>query len=312
MRVIRGVDKKLRRPLCLAVGVFDGVHVGHREVIGRAVKMAAGGNLVPAVLTFDPHPDAVLSSQGAPPLLTTAEEKVALLRNLGVELTILARFDRELADIPAAKFVEEVLVGRLRARCVVVGENWRFGAGGRGGPELLRRMAGGSGFRVTVVPRVLAGGRKVSSTRIRELLAAGRLKQATKLLGRSYGLLGRVVRGEGVGRKLGFPTANLDLSGEKLIPADGVYACRSGQRLLRNAVAYIGRRPTFGEGRERRVEVHLLDRDGRVDLWGRVLRTELVERLRGDRRFSSERALVEQMVRDCWRARVVLDSLQSR
>jgi len=163
-----------------------------------------------------------------------------------------------------------------------------------------------------VVPRVLAGGRKVSSTRIRDLLAAGRLKQATKLLGRSYGLLGRVVRGEGAGRKLGSLTANLDLSGEKLIPADGVYACRSGQRLLRNAVAYIGRRPTFGGGRERRVEVHLLDRDGRVDLWGRVLRTELVERLRGDRRFSSERALVEQMVRDCRRARVVLDSLQSR
>jgi len=310
VRVIRGVDKKLRRPLCLAVGVFDGVHVGHREVIGRAVKMCAGGDLVPAVLTFDPHPDAVLNPQGAQPLLTTTEEKVALLRDLGVELTILARFDRRLADIPAETFVEEMLVGHLRAECVVVGENWRFGAGGRGTPALLRRMADDSGFRVTVVPRVVAGGRKVSSTRIRELLAEGRLKQASELLGRNYGLLGRVVRGEGVGVKLGFPTANLDLSEGKLIPADGVYACRSGQRLLRNAVTYIGRRPTFGGGGERRVEVHLLDQGGRLDLQGRVLRTELVERLRGDRRFSSERALVGQMVRDCRRARVVLDSLQ--
>jgi len=310
VRVIRGVDKKLRRPLYLAVGVFDGVHVGHREVIGRAVKMSAGGDLVPAVLTFDPHPDVVLNPQGAQPLLTTTEEKVALLRDLGVELTILARFDRKLADIPAETFVEEVLAGHLRAQCVVVGENWRFGAGGRGTPALLRRMADDSGFRVTVVPRVLAGGRKVSSTRIRELLAAGRLKQANELLGRNYGILGRVVRGEGVGVKLGFPTANLDLSEGKLIPADGVYACRSGQRLLRNAVAYIGRRPTFGGGGERRVEVHLLDPGRRLDLQGRVLRTELVERLRGDRRFSSERALVGQMVRDCRRARVVLDSLQ--
>lgn len=310
MRVIRGVDKRLRRPLCLAVGVFDGVHLGHREVIGRAVKMAAGGDLVPAVLTFDPHPDVVLNPQGAQPLLTTTEEKVALLRELGVELTVLARFDRKLAAIPAERFVEEVLVGRLRARCVVVGENWRFGAGGRGTPALLRRMAQDSGFGVTVVPRVLAGGRKVSSTRIRELLTAGRLRHAGELLGRSYGLLGRVVRGEGVGSKLGFPTANLELSGDKLIPADGVYACRSGQRLLRNAVAYIGRRPTFGAKGERRVEVHLLDHDGRLDLRGRAVRTELVERLREDKRFPSQQALVEQMERDCRRARVILNSLQ--
>jgi len=310
VRVTRGVDKKLRRPLCLAVGVFDGVHVGHREVIGAAVKMAAGGDLVPAVLTFEPHPDAVLNPQGAPPLLTTTEEKVALLRDLGVELTVLARFDRKLADVPAETFVEDVLVARLRARCIVVGENWRFGAGGRGTPGLLRRMAKASGFQVTVVPRVCARNRKVSSTHIRDLLAAGQVKRAGELLGRCYGLLGRVVLGDGVGRRLGFPTANLEMSAEKLIPADGVYACRSGQRLLRNAVAYIGRRPTFAGGGERRVEVHLLDHDGRTDLHGRCLRSELVERLRGDRRFSSERALVGQMARDCRRARVVLDSLQ--
>jgi len=310
VRVIRGVERKLRRPLCLAVGVFDGVHVGHREVIGTAVRTAAGKEMVPAVLTFEPHPDAVLNPRGAPPLLTTSEEKVALLRGLGVEVTVLARFERRLADMPAEEFVEDVLVDHLRARCVVVGENWRFGAGGRGTPELLRRMRERVGFRVTVVPGVLVRNRKVSSTRIRELLAAGEAKRAGELLGRSYGLLGRVVRGEGVGRRLGFPTANLEVSPEKLIPADGIYACRSGQRRLRNAVAYIGRRPTFGERGERRVEVHVLDYDGGVELHGRRMRAELVERLREDRRFGSEGALVEQMMRDCRRARAVLDSLQ--
>lgn len=309
MRVLRGLGKRLRRPLCLALGVFDGVHLGHRRVIQAAVSRARGRPLLPGVLTFDPHPDAVISAAGAPRLLTTTEEKLSLLRELGVEVAVVARFSRRLADMPAERFVEEVLVNQLQARCVVVGENWRFGRGGEGTPELLRTLGAALRFRVSMVPPVSVKRGKVSSTRIRELLLRGRLEAANELLGRPYGLAGRVVGGEGRGRHLGFPTANLDVPPAKLIPADGLYACFAGLRKMRPAMAYIGARPTFGEGADRRVEIHLLERPGHRDLHGRLLRAELIARLRGDRRFASSEGLVAQMKRDRVRTRALLACL---
>ncbi len=309
MRVLYGLERRMRRPLCLALGVFDGVHLGHQAVVSAAVRIAKRRGLVPAVLTFEPHPDAVIKPTGPPLLLTTTEEKLALLRGLGAELSIVARFDQALAGMPAERFVEEALVNRLRARCVVVGEKWRFGAGGRGTPRLLQKLEHLLGFGVTMVPSVATNGKKVSSTRIRELLMRGRVAEANELLGRPYGLSGRVVPGDGMGGKLGFPTANLDVPGTKLVPGDGVYASRAGQRKLRPAVAYIGSRPTFGDSEDRRVEVHLMEPGRRVDLVGRVLRAELVARLRRDRKFPSRSALAEQMQWDCGRARDLLVSL---
>lgn len=318
MRVIRGLGSRIRRPLCLAMGVLDGVHEGHRAIIAAAVRMAARTRSVPAVLTFDPHPDAVLSPDGAPPLLTTTDEKLALLRGLGIRTTVVTGFDRELADTPAERFVQELLVGRLRARCLVVGEDCRFGHRGRGRPALLRRMALRLGFGVHVVRPVIAGGANISSTRIRRLLTRGRVSAAEKLLGRRYQVAGKVVPGAGVGRELGHPTANLRVEPGKLVPGDGIYACLAGQRRLRPAVAYIGRRPTIVSDGERQVEVHLLDGGGRVrgavrraahqrvDLLGRVVRIEFVERVRGDREFPSREALAKQMARDCARARRLL------
>ena len=309
MRVVRGVRTRMRRPLCLAVGVFDGVHLGHRAVIATALRAAQTSGTVPAVLMFDPHPDAVLNPDRPPLLLTTTDEKLSLLRALGIRLTVIATFDQRLADMPPDRFVRELLADQLRAQCVVVGENWRFGAAGKGTPDLLHRLASALAFRVFVVPPVTVGTGKVSSTRIRHLLAEGRAGPARELLGRPYQLAGRVVAGHGLGRQLGYPTANLQVPREKLVPADGIYACRAGRRRLWPAVSYIGVRPTFHQDGPRSIEAHLLERGGRINLLGRRLRVEFVERLRRDRKFSSPEALAAQMARDCARARRVIDSL---
>lgn len=309
MRVLRGLDRRLRKPTCLALGVFDGVHLGHQEVIGAAVRNAEEEGLVPAVLTFEPHPDSLLAEGGAPPLLTTTEEKLALLRGLGVRLAVIAEFDSSLAGTPADRFIREVLAGRLRARSIVAGQNWRFGAGGEGNPGLLRRLADELGYRVTDVPSVSVNRIKVSSTRIRQALLEGGVELGARLLGRRYGVSGTVVPGEGIGRVLGFPTGNLAPPPEKLIPPDGIYACLAGKRRFRPAAVYVGSRPTFGDGGPRRVEVHFLHCPPRGRLRGRRLSVEFVAQLRGDRRFTTTEALVAQMAQDCAEAARVLDSL---
>jgi riboflavin kinase/FMN adenylyltransferase len=318
MKVLWGIEHRVSRPTCLALGVFDGVHRGHQGVIAAAVSQARSIGATPAVLTFDPHPAAVVAPRGSPPLLTTTNEKIESIRQLGVKLVIIAPFDKALADMPAEVFVAEVLVRQLRARCVTVGFDWRFGAGGRGTPALLKRLAAVHGFGVTTIPAVVAKGLPVSSTRIRGLLLHGRVEEANELLGRTYSLTGRVVAGHRLGRTLGFPTANLDPPAEKLIPADGVYACWAGacpphgQRSskLWPALGYIGSRPTFGGDGRRRVEVHLLQRRGPVGVRGASLRTEFVSRLRRDRRFPSAEALVAQMQADRVGADVILGALQ--
>jgi riboflavin kinase/FMN adenylyltransferase len=312
VRVVRSLHgASVRRPICLAIGVFDGVHLGHQAIISAGLKMAAERSAVPAVLTFEPHPDFVLSRRGVPPLLTTTEEKLELMSKLGVRLAVVADFDRGLAATPAEEFVREILIGQLRAACVVVGEGWRFGAGGRGSPTLLRELGRSAGFGVGVVPRVRVDGMPVSSTAVRRLLALGRVAAAAAYLGRHYRLVSEVVPGDSRGRKIGYPTANLNVPAEKLIPAGGVYACWAGVRRRRPAVASIGVRPTFEAEGDPRVEVHLLDRTRPPGLLGRRLRVEFVARLRAERRFPSPGALARQIERDCARARRVLVPLQA-
>ncbi len=307
MRVLRGLpETPPRRRFCLALGVFDGVHLGHQAIIAAAVEMARRYRGLPALLTFEPHPDALLSPEGAPPLLTTTEEKIALVRGLGVKAVVILPFTRSLADTAAEDFARDALGRRLRACGAVVGEGWRFGARGEGNLSLLRRVGREMGMHVRGVKRVRARGGLVSSTRIRRLLAGGKVTEANALLGRPYQLRGEVVSGEQRGRTLGFPTANLSLPAEKLLPADGVYACLAGLRKLRPAVASIGVRPTFERRGERRVEVHLLEPPRPRDLLGRALTVRLAARLRGERRFPSVEALVFQMEADCRRARRVL------
>ncbi len=281
------------RPRHVAVGEFDGVHFGHREVIRGA----------DTVLTFEPHPRAVVAPAAAPKRLTPLEVKADLIAGLGVEELVVVPFDERFAAQPAADFVETVLVERLRARTVSVGENFRFGHQARGDPDLLREHAA---FETRVVPLVEIDGEIVSSTHIRGLVMAGDLARANRLLGSPFELRGTVVHGDKRGRELGYPTANIVPDNALCYPGNGVYACRAavreggadgaGEWRSWPAATNVGVRPTFVTGRGILVEAHLIDFEG--DLYDSELRVAFLARLRGEKRFDSADELVEQMHRD--------------
>jgi riboflavin kinase / FMN adenylyltransferase len=278
------------RPRHLAVGEFDGVHLGHRVVIDGA----------DSVLTFEPHPRAVIAPHAAPKRLTPLPRKAELVERLGVEELVIIPFDEAFARRSAEEFVDTVLVDALGARRVSVGENFRFGHKVAGDAALL---AADRRFETRVVPLVEAAGEVVSSSHIRGLIAAGDVADAARFLGDPFQLRGEVVRGDRRGRSLGFPTANLVPDEEAVYPGHGVYAGRSsvpglGSRL---AAINVGVRPTFDTGRGVLVEAYLLDFDG--DLYGTELRLDFIARLRGERRFETVDALVEQMGRDVEDAR---------
>jgi riboflavin kinase/FMN adenylyltransferase len=275
------------RPRRVALGTFDGVHLGHREVIRGA----------DTVLTFEPHPLSVVRPEALPRLLDTFAIKRDIIASLGVEELVVIPFDRELAGWEAAEFVERVLVRRLHASHVSVGENFRFGHAARGDAGLLLRHPG---FETRVVPLVEVGGETVSSSRIRALVGAGEMAAAAEFLGRPFLFEGRVEPGDRRGRELGMPTANLVPDEAFVVPGHGVYAARA---LDRAAAVNVGVRPTFGTGRGVLVEVHLIDWSG--NLYGRELRVAFLERLRGERRFESVPELVEQMWMDVERARQI-------
>jgi riboflavin kinase / FMN adenylyltransferase len=276
-----------RRERRLSVGTFDGVHLGHREVIRGS----------DTVLTFDPHPLAVLHPEALPKLLTSFEIKRDLVAGLEVEELVVIPFDRDFAEKSAEQFIDEVLVETLGAVHVSVGENFRFGKQARGDPDLLRSR---DEFETRVVPLVEVGGETVSSSQIRALVAAGDVKRAADFLGGPFLLEGEVVRGDGRGRDLGFPTANIVPDDRLVCPGHGVYAAWAHGH---QAAVNVGVRPTFETGRGLLVEAHLLDFD--ADLYGQTLRIAFVERLRGERRFDSADALVAQMHRDVQQAREI-------
>jgi riboflavin kinase / FMN adenylyltransferase len=269
----------------IAVGEFDGVHLGHREVIRGS----------DTVLTFEPHPLRVIRPEAAPKLLTSLDAKAELIGELGVEELVVIPFDDGFAHQSPQEFIDHVLVERLGATHVSVGENFRFGHRAAGDPQLL---GADSRFRTRVVPLVEVDGEVVSSSHIRALVGAGEVEAATRFLGAPFQMRGEVVTGDRRGRTLGFPTANIVPDEALVCPGHGVYAARAGDGC---AAVNVGVRPTFGTGRAVLVEAYLLDRD--VELYGQILRIDFVARLRGERRFDSVDALVEQMHRDVERTR---------
>jgi riboflavin kinase/FMN adenylyltransferase len=277
------VEPRARR---VAVGTFDGVHLGHREVIR--------GN--DTVLTFEPHPIAVVAPQAAPPLLTTLERKAELLEGIGVDELVVIPFDKDFAAHTAQEFIDEVLVGKLGATHVSVGENFRFGHKAQGDTAMLE--ADGR-FETRVSPLLEIDGEVVSSSHIRGLVLGGAVMYADRLLGAPFVVQGEVVHGDKRGRDLGFPTANLVPKSGYVTPGHGVYACRTGDGHL--AAVNVGVRPMFVTGRGELIEAYLLDFDG--DLYGTELRLEFLKRLRGEKRFASVDALVEQMHLDVEQAR---------
>ena len=278
----------LPRPRHVAVGEFDGVHLGHREVIAGA----------DTVLTFEPHPRVVVAPDAAPKLLTSLDIKTDLIAGLGVRELVVIPFDRSFAAQGPQEFIDSVLVDRLQAERVSVGENFRFGHKAKGDADLLRRQ---DAFEARVLPLVEVDGEIVSSTHIRGLVVAGDLEQANRFLGSPFQLRGVVQHGDERGRELGFPTANLVPENALVYPSNGVYACRAavqedGEWRWWPAATNVGVRPTFVTGRGVLVEAYLLDYDG--DLYDRELRLAFLARLRGERRFDTVDALVEQMHRD--------------
>jgi riboflavin kinase / FMN adenylyltransferase len=268
------------RPRKIAVGEFDGVHLGHREVIR--------GN--DTVLTFEPHPLRVIRPEAAPKLLTSLEAKAERIAELGVQELVVIPFDDGFAHQSPQEFIDHVLVESLNATWVSVGENFRFGHLASGEPALLRAD---TRFETRVVPLVEVGGELVSSSHIRALVLAGEVEHAARFLGAPFQLRGEVVSGERRGRELGFPTANIVPDEGLVYPGHGVYVARADGAC---AAVNVGVRPTFGTGRAVLVEAYLLDRE--VDLYGQTLSVDFLQRLRGERRFESVDALVEQMHRD--------------
>ena len=308
MRVVRHLARhrgRLPRTV-LTLGNFDGVHRGHQEIIATAVRHAAEKGAQPAVLTFEPHPIAVLAPDKAPPIIQSLHDRLETIRGHGIATVVLQRFTREFAAMDPEAFVRDFLLRHIELAHVIVGYNVNFGRDRAGTSETLRTLGARLGFGVDVVGPVVADGEEVSSTRLRDAIRQGDMPRARCLLGRPYAFRGRVVTGDRRGRTLGFPTANLHLKPSLLIPPDGVYAVVADvDGAERQGVLNVGIRPTFG-GRRRTIEAHLLDFDG--DLYRRWVVVRVVERLRGEATFAGPDALRAAIADDIARARRVLVS----
>jgi riboflavin kinase/FMN adenylyltransferase len=301
MKIIRDLeDDSLSRSSVLTLGVFDGLHLAHQLIMSRVVERARATGLVSTVVTFEPHPRAVLRPDTAPPLLQTFEQKMEGIQRLGVEQVVVLNFTSELARVSAEDFLLDIIFGRLDAREVYLGHGFAFGHNREGRFELLKQVADRLGRVAGEVPEVILRGHRVSSTMIRRLLGAGRVNLARRMLGRPYGIESRVVEGRNIARaQLDYATANLKPQ-NRVIPANGVYVTLTliGGQWLRS-ITNVGQRPTFGGDAEVTVETHLIDFDRM--LYGETIRVRFLHRLRGEVKFESVAALRAQIARDVLR-----------
>jgi len=289
-------------PLFLALGVFDGVHVGHRAVIGRAVEAARACGGAAGVVTFEPHPIRVLAPEKAPRrLLASVEHKERIMEDLGVDVLLVVRFDPEFASTGSAEFVGALAGAAGDLRMLVVGEDWKFGRGRGGDVAFLRSEGARIGFDVAAVPPVMMDGERVSSTRIRQAIRDGNMEAAARMLGRRHSVVGQVVEGRRLGRTIGFPTVNLAI-GDEQMPPDGVWTVRvKAAGNWHGGVANLGRRPTVDDGDLRTLEAHLFDFS--ADIYGECIEVEFGDFLREERKFSGVEELREQIRKDARRAR---------
>jgi riboflavin kinase/FMN adenylyltransferase len=301
MRLFHGTDNaKIARPTVLTLGVFDGLHLGHQLIMSTVVERAHATGAVPTVITFDPHPRAVLHPESAPPLLQTFDQKIEAFSVLGIEQAIVIPFTKAFSAIRAEDFLCEVVGERLQAKEVYLGRGFAFGHDREGNIELLKKVSPQLGFRAEEVPEVRLRGQRISSSRIRQLLSEGRVNLARRMLGRPYGVEGRVVRGAERGRVLGFPTANLHPQ-NRVIPRSGVYVTATLiEGLWRRSVTNVGTRPTFESDAEPSIETYVINWGG--DLYGDVVRVRFLHRLREEQKFSSVDELKTQIAQDLSRA----------
>lgn len=310
--VIAREARELARPgrrVCLAIGFFDGVHIGHQQIIGQTIADARQRNALSVVVTFEPHPSTVVAPDRVPPLIYSLSQKLRAIESLGVGAILLLHFDHALSRQTGEVFIRNLArdVGSLQSICV--GENFVFGWQRSGNVALLQALGQELHFTVRGLPAVVVGGQKVSSTRIRQAILSGQLQAASDLLGRPYSVAGTVVAGDKLGRQLGFPTANLDTTG-LVLPPNGVYLGHATVNdVRREAVLNIGRRPTVASNSPRQFEVHFLDFHG--DLYGQELEVFIGDKLRDETKFASATELSKQIARDVREARVRFAHIQS-
>ena len=300
---------QLPGPLFLAIGVFDGVHRGHQAVISTSARHAQAENGTPVVVTFDPHPMKVLRPHDAPHLLTATRHKIALIRNLGVAHLLIITFDKQFAATEPEDFVQELVTHSRPLREICVGHEWSFGKDRRGNLALLKKLGAQFHFEVVGIPAVALGnGEIVSSTAIRHAVETGDLAKAAEMLGREYTILGTVVRGDNLGKKIGFPTANLSAHSEQF-PPNGVYLAEARiNGALHNGVVNLGTRPTVSGGKSERVlEIYLFDFDH--DIYDEDIEVRFVRYLRPERKFDTLEELVRQIKLDVRQAREICKSV---
>jgi len=294
-----------KKDMFLTIGVFDGVHLGHKYLVSQLTEQARQQSLLSGVVTFRQHPQEILSPQTKLPFLTDLTNRANLLKNEGVEAIITLSFTRELAQLSARQFVS-LLKKYLRMRGMVIGPDFALGRNREGSTDTLRALGQDMNFSVIVIPPVMVNGEVVSSTAIRKALADGDMKRVVNLIGRPFSVHGRVIIGSGRGIGLGFPTANLDIDSEQALPTEGVYATWTYiDDKAYQSMTNIGKRPTFG-GSERTVEVYVLNYHS--DLYGRELKIDIIERLRGEKKFDTVDELKKQITEDVKQGRVILDS----
>jgi riboflavin kinase / FMN adenylyltransferase len=301
MKIFHGTDNAgIARGTVLTLGVFDGLHLGHQRIMQTVVESAEATRAVPTVITFDPHPRAVLHPENSPPLLQTLDQRLANFEVLGIKQTIVIRFDKEFAGIDAETFLRDIVHERLQAREVFLGKGFFFGRNRGGNIELLREMSKRLGFFADEVAEVRLRGVRISSSKIRQLLAEGRVNLARRMLGRPYGVEGQIIHGLQRGRTIGFPTANLHPH-NRVIPKFGVYATATlidGK--WRRSITNVGIRPTFDDDQNPSIESYVFDFDG--DLYGDVLRVRFLHRIRDERKFGGIDELRAQIEKDTRRA----------
>jgi riboflavin kinase/FMN adenylyltransferase len=304
MEILRSIPEleRLRGPLFLAIGVFDGVHRGHQAVISTSADHAAASNGTPVVVTFDPHPEKVLRPQAAPHLLSATEHKIALIRALGVEHLLIITFDKQFAATEPEDFVRKLVIHSKPLREICVGHEWSFGKNRRGNLDLLKKLGAKFNFDVVGIPPVKINGAVVSSTAIRQAIEKGDWAKAAEMLGREYTILGTVTRGDNLGKKIGFPTANLSAHSEQF-PPNGVYVAEAridGE--LYRGVINLGVRPTVSSGKSERVlEIHLFDFNR--DIYGHDVEVRFLKFLRSEKKFQDLDTLVQQIRQDVEQAR---------